>query len=445
MVSGSFAQTAKQPLPLMQALEASPGWQAANLNYLSVQQQLDSQRAANGLSIVVGGTGSGSVPITPPGTISTSASITASASAQVLPGFSRNLALMTGERNLNAARYSLRDARNNLYINTLSQIIDQNNAKLDFDIAQKSLSQAKRQLEVAQTQRKLATITLEQLLAVQQSFDQATLDFSTKQNVLLTSTLVLSNTLGISAEQALGLAANITQVFIPSETLEQLTQTAMASRTEIIQSNFAVANARDTLGNYDQQRWIPATTLSANYRENYSSGSAGGSGGQGLSISSSLDLNSGMGKISTSAPLFGENFGQFSSGLTFSATISLPITAPQNESQTYTAQTSLSLAENALQTAINVVQLDVRQKFLNLQNTLGSQAIATTGVTIASSALETQTIRLKNGTATQLDVDAANLNLVKAERNLSAAKAQSFLAELQLRVALGQNLFGGEQ
>jgi outer membrane protein TolC len=127
-------------------------------------------------------------------------------------------------------------------------------------------------------------------------------------------------------------------------------------------------------------------------------------------------------------------------GYSLGLSLSVPIFDPVSDSQIATAQTALKAAQQALETARKAAELDVRQKYQNLQTAKAAIAAARAGLNAANQNLRTAQARLQAGTGTTVEVQAAQLNQLQAQRNLEAALAQAQLAALALQNALGQDL-----
>ncbi|WP_233498301.1 TolC family protein [Meiothermus sp. QL-1] len=422
---------AQGSLELSRALQALPNtldWKSADLSYESALRQLEAARAALGLRV------SGGADYALRESTGGSLSLAGTASLGILPWSSAADAVRSAERALARAALTRRDARNTLYLNLHTQYFNLRQARADLAIAQATLALRERQLQIVTAQNQAGAATLSDLLAAQQNLDTARSSLVSAQGAFELARLTLAASLGLDPAQLGEPVTPPEEPSLPEEHLGGLLQKALVSRSDVLRAQLQLQDAEDNLASATRDRWLPSATLSAAY----SSSSA--------SLSAGLNLKSGVASLSGAVPLVQGGSGQQGWSLGFS--LSLPILDPVSESQVATAQTALQTAQRALEAARKAAELDVRQKYQNLQTARAAIAAARAGLNAANQNLRAAQARLQAGTGTSLDVQAAQLAVLQAQRNLEGAVTQAHLAALALQNALGLDLtesIGGNQ
>ncbi len=416
-------------LELPQALQTLPStldWRSADLSYESAVRQLEAALAAQGFKLL-GGTdytlreGAGS-----------NLTLSSTASIGVLPWSSSADAVRSAQRALERAVLARREARNTLYLTLHTQYFNLRQAQNDLAIAQATLALRERQLQIVTTQNQAGTATLSDLLTAQQNLDTARSGLVSAQGAVEIARLTLAGTLGLNS-QNLGQPNTLpSEPELPSETLEALLQRALASRPDVLRSQSQLQDAEENLANAQRDRLIPNAALSAGY-------STGGT--SPTTVSAGLNFKTGTASLSGAVPLVqGSGGAPQAQGWNVGLSLSVPIFDPVSDSRISTAQTALQAARQALETTRKAAELDVRQKYQSLQTAKASIAAARAGLNAANQSLRTAQARLQAGTGTSLDVQAAQLNQLQAQRNLEAALIQAQLAALALQNALGTDL-----
>ncbi|MCS7069277.1 MAG: TolC family protein [Meiothermus sp.] len=416
---------AQGALELPQALQALPGtldWKSADLNYESAVRQLEAAQAALGFKW----SGGADYTLRESGSNLT---LSSTASLGVLPWSSSADAVRSAERALERAALTRREARNALYLALHNQYYGLRQAQTDLTIAQTTLALRERQLQIVSAQNQAGTATLSDLLTAQQNLDTARSGLVSAQGALELARLTLASTLGLSPQQLGNPVTAPEEPSLPGESLETLLQRALASRSDVLRSQSQLRDAEENLASAERDRLIPSAALSAGYSTSAASLSAG------------LNLKSGTASLSGAVPLVQGSGGTVQAqGWSLGLSLSVPIFDPVSDSRISTARTALQAAQQALETTRKAAELDVRQKYQNLQTARAAIAAARAGLNAANQSLRTAQARLQAGTGTSVDVQAAQLNQLQAQRNLEAALIQAQLAALALQNALGQDL-----
>lgn len=419
---------AQGSLELADALRALPStldWKSAELNYESALRQLEAAQAALGFKL----SGGADYTLRESGS---NLSLSSTASMGVLPWSTSADAVRSAERALERAALTRRDARNTLYLALHNQYYGLRQAQTDLTIAQASLALRERQLQIVTAQNQAGTATLSDLLTAQQNLDTARSGLVSAQGALELARLTLASTLGLGSQQLGNPITPPEEPSLPGEGLEALLQRALASRSDVLRTLSQLRDAEENLASAERDRLIPNAALSAGY-------STGGS--NATSVSGGLNFKSGVASLSGAVPLVQGSSGAIQpQGWSVGLSLSVPIFDPVSDSRIRTAQTALQAARQALETTRKAAELDVRQKYQNLQTAKAAIAAARAGLNAANQSLRTAQARLQAGTGTGVDVQAAQLSQLQAQRNLEAALTQAQLATLALQNALGQDL-----
>jgi outer membrane protein TolC len=412
-----------QSLELPQALQALPNtldWKSADLNYESAVRQLEAALAAQGFKLSGGadytlreGSGSG-------------LTVSGTASLGVLPWSSSADAVRSAERALERAALTRREARNNLYIALHTQYFNLRQAQTDLALAQATLALRERQLQIVTAQNQAGSATLSELLTAQQNLDAARSSLLSAQGALELARLTLAGTLGLNPQQLGSPTTPPEEPSLPGESLEALLQRALAARSDVLRALSQLRDAEENLASAERDRLIPNASMSAAYSSS------------GNSVSAGLNFKSGVASLSAALPVLqGTGSGLQAQGYSLGLSLSVPIFDPVSDSRIRTAQTALQAARQALETARKAAELDVRQKYQNLQTAQAAIAAARAALNTANQNLRTAQARLQAGTGTSVEVQAAQVSQLQAQRNLEAALIQAQLAALALQNALG--------
>nr|WP_243455044.1 TolC family protein [Meiothermus sp. CFH 77666] len=419
---------AQGSLELADALRALPStldWKSADLNYESAVRQLEAAQAALGFKL----SGGADYTLRESGS---NLSLSSTASMGVLPWSTSADAVRSAERALERATLTRRDARNTLYLALHNQYYGLRQAQTDLTIAQASLALRERQLQIVTAQNQAGTATLSDLLTAQQNLDTARSGLVSAQGALELARLTLASTLGLGPQQLGNPTTPPEEPSLPGEGLEALLQRALTNRSDVLRTLSQLRDAEENLASAERDRLIPNAALSAGY-------SSGGS--NATSVSAGLNFKSGVASLSGAVPLVQGSSGAIQpQGWSVGLSLSVPIFDPVSDSRIRTAQTALQAARQALETTRKAAELDVRQKYQNLQTAKAAIAAARAGLNAANQSLRTAQARLQAGTGTGVDVQAAQLGQLQAQRNLEAALTQAQLAALALQNALGQDL-----
>ncbi|ADD29721.1 outer membrane efflux protein [Meiothermus ruber DSM 1279] len=414
-----------QGLDLSDALKALPStldWQSADLSYESAVRQLEAALAAQGLKLSGGadytlreGSGSG-------------LTVSGTASLGVLPWSSSADAVRSAERALERAALARREARNNLYIALHTQYFNLRQAQADLALAQATLALRERQLQIVTAQNQAGSATLSDLLTAQQNLDTARSSLLSAQGALELARLTLAGTLGLNPQQLGNPTTPPEEPSLPDEGLEALLQRALASRPDVLRALSQLRDAEENLASAERNRLIPNASVTVGYSDS------------GSTLSAGLNLKSGTASLSAALPVGQATSSTLSQGYSLGLSLSVPIFDPVSDSSIRTAQTALQAARQALETARRAAELDVRQKYQNLQTAQAAIAAARAALNTANQNLRTAQARLQAGTGTSVEVQAAQVSQLQAQRNLEAALIQAQLAALALQNALGADL-----
>lgn len=419
-------------LELGDALKTLPNtldWQSADLNYESVLRQLEAAQAAQGFKL------SGGADYTLRESTGSNLTLSSTASIGVLPWSSSADAIRSAQRALERATLARRDARNNLYIALHTQYFNLRQTQNDLTIAQATLALRERQLQIVTAQNQAGTATLSDLLTAQQNLDAARSGLVNAQGAAEIARLTLAGTLGLNPQNLNQLNTLPSEPDLPSENLEALLQRAYTNRSDILRAQSQLQDAEENLASAQRDRLIPNAALSTGF-------STGGS--NATSVSAGLNFKSGTVSLSGAVPIVqGTGGTPQPQGWNVGLSLSVPIFDPVSDSRINSTQTTLQATRQALETTRKAAELDVRQKYQSLQTAKASIAAARAGLNAANQSLRTAQARLQAGTGTTVDVQAAQVSQLQAQRNLESALAQAQLAALALQNALGTDLTTG--
>jgi|AMFO01.1.fsa_nt_gi Outer membrane protein len=403
-------------------LPASPGWLQAELAYEGAVRSLEASQAAL-------------LPqLSPQANYNRSAQgkeslgLGVGASVVALPWNPRVDAVENAKRALFRAELVRKEARNNLVLNLASRFYGLYQAELDLEVARAVRGLREAQLEVAKTKQALGQATFQDVLAARQALESARLDEASADGALELARLSLAQALGEKA-QDLGVPEPPPETLPPLPSLEQALTEALRQRSDVLQAESRLDDAQAALNAARRDRLLPDANLNLGYS------------GQEASLGVGLNLKSGTLSFTGSYPLAGGT----SAPASWSASLSLgfSLLSPVQDAQIARAETDLAEAKVALEAAKSAATLEVRQRYQEVKTALAQVALSEHAKEGAVRSLAVTKARLKAGTGTALDVQAAEVALLQAKRNLEVARIQAHLAYLKLLGALGRDLIGG--
>ncbi len=434
IAQNATAQTATQALSLENALAMlpnSPGWHLADLNYQLAQRQLEAAKAAASLQVSGGGKYDHNT-ISSTGLAQDSASLSATASLGVLPWSASFDAVRNAERSLIRASLDLRDARNQLRLNTIAQYSALRLANVDATNAKQSEQLNAALYDIGQKQLAAGQITREQLLARSQTVETARNTTLQSFNAVQLAQLQLANTLGqnLGPTQLSTTGNDLAIQKLADQTT--LIKTALSQRSDVLQAQSRVEDAQDALNNARRDRLLPSANFSAGYND-----------ASGLGLNAGINLGTGNATLGTNYTILPSNSN---SSYSFAASLSIPILAPGADAKINTAVVNLEMATQILENTNRAAELDVQQKLLDANLAEAKVQTVQTSFEAASSAFKTASARNDAGLNTNLDVESARLTVLQSGRDLENAKWNAVLAAYKLELAIGTtNIFGGKE
>lgn len=413
-------------------LAAAPQWRQADLAFESAARAVESARAAGGLSFGVGGnlgysalSAAGNVP----SNTNTSASVSATLGATVLPWAPANDNVRAAERALATARATLQGTRATLLQNVQSAYFSARLARQDLTLAQGQLRLREEQLVVARTRREQGAASQEDLLSAQQNVETARAGVVQAQNNLDYARRALLNVLGLP-DGPLNLTTAPSEPQTP-DAPEALIARALTARREVVEATQNLRGAEDALVSARRDRLVPSASLGVEF------GYLGfGNTPSGATVSGSLNFKTGAASATASAPVTSGATSE-RGGLSVNLSASYTLLDPAADAAIRSAQTSLAGAQLALSLARQNVELAVRQNLNTLQNARALLGARRTAVEVAQTALATARSRLAAGLAVSGDVLSAELALAGAQRDLEAALTDAQNAYGALQSATG--------
>ncbi|GGJ80803.1 TolC family protein [Deinococcus aquiradiocola] len=419
----------------LQALQQSPGWRSADLQYRSASQSLDAARARAGLSLTASADVS-AVKIPTDGDWTSATTLGVQAGVNVLPWSSAQGSVRLAEHALYRAGLDQKDAQNTLALGIVQGYLNARNALAALQAAQAQATLAARQLQITQAQQQTGTRTAENTLTAQAAQENAQAALAQASSALDTALRQLYNTLG---QPAPTLPADaVTGLSLPSAptvpgapaSLDTLLATAARSRADILRAQSSVQDAREGLDAARFDRAVPNVSATVQYGQIASSTASAGS-----TVSSSLNFKTGQLNATASVPL---RSSDLPTGLALGLSGSYGIIDRSADATVTSANLSLASATLGLSSTTSAADLDVRQKYAALQNALLGLNGPRTSLKAASTALVSAQARLQAGLGTALDVQQAELNVVQAQNTLDQAVSSAYLASLNLSVATGE-------
>lgn len=426
----SAPEAAPTPLTLAQTLArlgGSPGWRSADLQFRGAELALDSARARAGLNVTVGVDASAvKVPVRS-GETTLGATVTAQVAASVLPWSPALEAVRSAERDLARAGAERRAAQLSAAVNAVQAYYAARNAAANLALAGQQVALAERQLAVAQAQRTAGALPPEGLLARQAALDDArAAQRQARANVDLAARS-LANLLGGAVTLPTDPAAFSPLPAAPGDPgpLDALVARALTGRPEVTRAQNDLSDARARVQAAGLDARLPDLTASVQYGE-----LAGAQGTAGRVVGASLNAKTGVLAGQVSVPL--RNAGERPTGLALGLSGSFPVIGGGKGTALASAEVGVQAATLALGTAQQSVDLEVRQRYADLQSARDSVSSAQSGLTRAQAALTTAQARLGAGLVTELDVQSAQLGVAQAQLALDNAVVNAYLASLRL-------------
>ncbi len=435
-------QAALPALTLETALARLPqtsSWQQADVVYAAAQQQVAAAQAALGLTFGVGGNYNysdsfGGAGLNGAGAVGgrTTAAVSATVGLSVLPWSPVYDNLRAARRSLELAGATRAATRATLVLNVYSQYDAARLAQLDLVTAGGQRDLAAAQLQIVRAQRAQNNATAEAVLTAQASLQSAEATLAQTRGTLDANRRTLFSALGLPLREVNFSSAPPESLTLPA--LDPLLTAAQASRSEVAAASYDVQAAQDQLDIALRNRNLPAANLAVQY------GQLGGAGTQaGTSVSGNLNIQTGVASATFSQPLTG-NAGNLPTSVALSVSATFNILDPVAQAQIQNARTQVERYQLSLTLARQNVELDVRQKYLAAANAQATLGAARTGVTRAQTALATAQAALTAGTATEVTVQSAQLDLATARRTIESSLENAQLTLLTLRAAAGQPL-----
>jgi outer membrane protein len=404
-------------------------WRAADGNFETARRALETAQAGAGLKVNAGADYSNSSVLTGNGQNGQTLKLTATASVSVLPWSPAFDDVRRQERNLEKATLDRRDARQTLLVNLNTQYFAVRSAQVDVDLNRNTVALREAQARATAAQRANGQATRDQELTAQQNLESARLTLAQAENTLEISRLTLAQTLDLPSVTSVSTEPTSPRAL--TETLDAALKRALTRRSDVLKAQINLRDAEDTVSVAARARWFPNASVNL------------GVNGTDAGVSTGLNLQTGAlsvtGNTQTSSAAAN---GPAGTTLTLSASLNLPLIAPSSDAQIGAAQTNLVNAQAALERSRKSAELDVRQKYADLQNALKRIELNQRAVQNTQSALQTAEARLKAGSATKIDADTARLNLQTSRKDLETAIVNALLADLKWRNALGEELTG---
>lgn len=424
--SAAFAQDAGFSLEnTLVSLRATPDWQIATLTYQNAQRNLETAQAAAGINLSAGGNYNLTQPTDTTLSGNSAASLSVTASANVLPWSAANDGIRTAMRAFERAALDLRDTRNSLTLTTLSTYFGTRTSSLDVEVATANQKLAEAQVRVADLKYKNGQITLTDLLTAQQTL-------ATAQSTLLTAQNTLRiNLANLGVPDGTKLTTAPVELELPEGTPEALARAALGRRADVLKAISRVQDAEDTLNNAQRDRFLPNASLSLGYGQL----TQGGLGSP--SLQTSLNFLSGTASLTGTIPLNDNSKSTTGTGVSVSISANIPVLAPSTDARINAAQTGLEAAKASLESTRRAAALDVAQRHSDVMTAKARIKVSQSTLETARKTLETATARNQSGLNTAIDLQQATVNLAQAQRDLENATATAMIAVYRLQNAIG--------
>ena len=427
----AFAQPSGLTLSdALAALPKAPSWHVADLDYQSAADALNAARAAAGLQVAAGGSYDRTQGLGGSGDSRSSAKLSLSASATVLPWAPVDASIANAAGALKIASLDRDSARAGLQLTVEQQYFAARLAATAKDVAQAALQQAQAKLAAAEAQHAQGQLSEQGLAQARAAAASARASLTQATSTLDLDRRTLFETLGMPLSDA-PLTTAPPQAAPPGP-LEQRLQTGVPNRDDVQIARVKVDLAQASLSAATAQRWIPAASLDLGVAGSDSSGSQ-----VGVGVSAGLDFQKGTLTGTASYPVAPAGAGNVSTRLSIGASVSIPLDAPSSDASIRSGRTSLASARSALAATERSAALDIRQRYAAYDAAQASLAAGEAARVAARQALDTAQARLAAGLATQLDVGDAQVAFQQAQRSVESDRNAVYLALLQLRNALG--------
>ncbi|MBB5234559.1 TolC family protein [Deinococcus budaensis] len=445
----SAAPSPLPPLTLAETLtrlRGSPGWRSAELQARGAALALESARARAGLNVSLGvDLTAVRVPLAS-GDTTLGATLSAQASASVLPWSPALAAVASAERALARAGAEARASQLGLLVNAVGAYWNARSAAAALILAEAQATLAARQAEVAQAQRAAGVLSAEGLLARQGALTDAEAALREARTDVDLAARALANLLGGPVTLPVDPAAFGPLPAAPGDPgpAEPLVARALGGRPEVQRAAGDLADAQAQRRAAELDARLPDLSAGVQVGE-----LAGAQGAAGRVIGGSLDFKSGVlaGQVSvplTTAPTSpspGQTPGGQSptparpTGVALSLSGRLPVVGGGKGVALASAGVGVEGAQLALDAARRSVDLDVRQRLADLGTARDALTRQRGALARAEAALATARARLEAGLVTALDVQAAELAAQQARLAADAALIQAHLASLRLAQA----------
>jgi len=413
------------------ALPASPGWQKADLDYKSAADALGAARAAAGLEVSAGGSVNRTDTLSGTGRSGTSAKLSVTASATVLPWAPVDAGIANAELALQQAALARAGARDGLVLTLEQQYFAARLASTAADVARSASDQAQAKLTAARAQHAQGQLSDAGLAQSEAAAASATAALAQAQANLDLARQALFGTLGKPVSTA-SLTTAPPQEAGPAGAVGQLVTSAVDQRDDVKVAQLKVTQAERSLAASKAQRWIPSASLDVGVSGNDATGAQAG-----LGVSAGLDFQKGVLSGSASYPVAPAG-GAVSTQLSIGASLSIPLDAPSSSAAVTSGQTAVKSAQAALAATRRAAELDIRQRYAGWQGAQATLAADEAFEAAAKQSLDTAQARLAAGLATTIDVGDARLAYQQTQRTVASDENNLYLALLQLRNALGE-------
>jgi outer membrane protein len=433
LAPNALAQGARLTLPEAQkALERHPLWVAAERGLQAAQRGVDVARGATGLNLNIGADGSRTqASSSTPELNGTQFGVqfNLNVSAAILPWSGAWDGVRAAERNLELARMQQKETQNGLTLELTARFFEALQANTDRNLAERGLRLSLEQERIARERLAVRSSTQDALLQAERASLQAK---GLAQSAMRFETLSRRSLFLLLSQPDAAQVLVAEPRAVVSQDVEGILALALQNRQDVRRAMLSVLEAEDGLQIASKERWFPVSSLLV---------SVGGINAQGqqTGTSAAFQINFQQGVLAGSGS-YAPWATAAGTSLTLQASISLPLLAPSNTARLELAQTNLELAQANLDNAQRNAELEVRRAHLGLENAIFQIGVAERGVVLSERKLLDTQIRLQNGLALPLEVDAAALGVDQAARDLVAAKVAALLAFLQLEVAMGRVL-----
>ncbi|MBZ9750217.1 TolC family protein [Deinococcus sp. HMF7604] len=407
---------------LLLALRTAPGWRAADLTYRAAQLTLQSARTRAGLSVSAGADGALNRVPWDGGEWKGSGTLTVIASLAVLPWSPAFEGVRSAERALAAAALTLRAERASLTAQLFQAYAGVRQAQSALTAAQAQTTLAARVLTITQAQQTQGLQTGAGVLERQAALEGAQAAEAQATRAVTQAQQAITRLLGTAVTLA---PTSSLPDLTPAGDLPALLARALAQRPEVNRARAAVGDAQAGRAASALDARLP--DLSAGVRAGQL---ADAQGNPGRTVSATLNVKAGVLGAQVSVPL--RDTSAAVTGVALSLSASLPLLGRPQDTALAQAELGLAQAALALEAAQQGAELEVRTRFMALEDERSGLPAAQTRQAAAALAVQNARARLDAGLGTALDVAQAELNLLQADQALTAARDRITLAGLAL-------------